>query len=71
MECVAYLRVSTEKQAEEGNGLESQKRDIQLFAGRNDMFITDWYIDDGYTGSNMYRPALQRLIADCYAKKSA
>ena len=28
MECVAYLRVSTEKQAEEGNGLDSQKRDI-------------------------------------------
>lgn len=31
MECVAYMRVSTEKQAEEGNGLDSQKRDIELF----------------------------------------
>ena len=31
MECVAYLRVSTEKQAEEGNGLDSQKRDIENY----------------------------------------
>lgn len=30
-ECVAYMRVSTEKQAEEGNGLESQKRDIENY----------------------------------------
>lgn len=69
MECVAYLRVSTEKQAEEGNGLDSQKRDITVYASKNEMVIKEWYIDDGYTGSNMNRPALQRLIADCYAKK--
>lgn len=69
MECVAYMRVSTEKQAEEGNGLDSQKRDIQSYAGKNGMLISDWYVDDGYTGANMNRPALQRLISDCYAKK--
>lgn len=33
------------------------------------MLISDWYIDDGYTGANMDRPALQRLINDCYTKK--
>lgn len=69
MECVAYMRVSTEKQAEEGNGLDSQKRDILAFAGKNEFVIKEWYIDDGYTGSNMNRPALQRLINDCYSKK--
>lgn len=69
MKCVAYMRVSTEKQAEEGNGLDSQKRDIQKYAGINGLLISDWYIDDGYTGANMNRPALQRLIADCMAKK--
>lgn len=69
MECVAYLRVSTEKQAEEGMGLDSQKRDIISYAGKNEFVIKDWYIDDGYTGSNMQRPALQRLINDCYSKK--
>lgn len=69
MECVAYIRVSTEKQVEEGNGLDSQKRDIQAYAEKNGMLISEWYIDDGYTGANMNRPALQRLINDCYAKR--
>lgn len=69
MECVAYLRVSTDKQAEEGNGLDSQKRDILSFAGKNRYVIKEWYVDDGYTGSNMNRPQLQRLINDCYSKK--
>ena len=69
MECVAYMRVSTEKQAEEGNGLDSQKRDIQNYCRKNKLIITDWYIDDGYTGSNMDRPELQRLIHDCSKKR--
>lgn len=69
MECVAYLRVSTDKQAEEGNGLDSQRRDIMAYAGKNDYIIKEWYVDDGYTGTNMNRPALQRLIGDCYSKK--
>lgn len=69
MECVAYMRVSTEKQAEEGNGLDSQKRDIKAYCQKNDLLIADWYIDDGYTGANMERPALQRMISDCMAGK--
>lgn len=69
MECVAYLRVSTEKQAEEGHGLESQKRDIESYCRKNELIIVDWYVDDGYTGSNMDRPEFQRLISDCYAKR--
>lgn len=69
MECVAYMRVSTEKQAEEGNGLESQKRDIENYCKKNEYIITDYYIDDGYTGANMDRPELQRLISDCVARR--
>lgn len=69
MECVAYMRVSTEKQAEEGNGLDSQRRDIQNYCRKNELVITDWYIDDGYTGANMDRPELQRLINDSCHKK--
>lgn len=65
MNCVAYMRVSTEKQAEEGNGLDSQKRDIEIYCRKNELIISDWYIDDGYTGANTNRPALQRLITDC------
>lgn len=69
MECVAYMRVSTEKQAVEGNGLDSQKRDIENYCRKNELVITDWYIDDGYTGTNMDRPELQRLVNDCGRKR--
>lgn len=69
MECVAYMRVSTEKQAEEGNGLDSQKRDIENYCRKNELIVSDWYIDDGYTGTNMDRPELQRLVNDCARKR--
>ena len=69
MECVAYMRVSTEKQAEEGNGLDSQKRDIDNFCRKNELIVSDWYVDDGYTGANMDRPELQRLVNDCSRKR--
>ena len=69
MECVEYMRVTTEKQAEEGNGLESQKRDILDYCSKNELIVTDWYVDDGYTGTNMNRPELQRLVADCKHKR--
>ena len=69
MECVAYLRVSTEKQAEEGYGLDLQRISITDYCRKNELIISDWYIDDGYTGSNMDRPQLQRLIRDCSKKR--
>lgn len=68
-ECVAYIRVSTEKQAEEGHGLDSQRRDIENYCRKNGLLISDWYEDDGYTGSNMNRPALQSLVTDCTKKR--
>lgn len=65
MNCVAYMRVSTEKQAEEGYGLDSQKRDIEEFCRRNQYIITEWYIDAGLSGMDMTkRQELQRLISD-------
>lgn len=69
MECVAYIRVSTEKQAEEGFGLESQRRDIKNYCRKNGLLISEWYEDDGYTGTNMNRPALQKLVTDCTKKR--
>ena len=69
MECVAYMRVSTEKQAEEGNGLDSQRRDIENYCRKNELIVSDWYIDDGNTGANMDRPELKRLVNDCSRKR--
>lgn len=65
MKCVAYIRVSTEKQAEEGYGLDSQKRDILDYCKRNNLAVSEWYIDAGLSGMDMTkRVELQRLISD-------
>lgn len=65
MECVAYLRVSTDRQVEDGYGLDSQKRDIVEYCKKNNLIISKWYIDAGLSGMEMTkRVELQRLISD-------
>lgn len=64
-----YLRVSTEEQAQEGFSIEEQQRECQAFAQRQGWQIYEVYIDDGYSGTNGDRPALQRLLQDAEAGK--
>ena len=59
---VAYERVSTDRQADLGFGLDIQEKDVLSFARRNDYKNLLLFIDDGYTGTNMDRPALQAII---------
>ena len=64
---VGYLRVSTDKQAEEGFGLDIQENEITRMARNNNLPNLVLYIDDGYTGTTMDRPALnmvKKLITD-------
>lgn len=57
-----YLRVSTDKQAEEGYGLDIQEERIVAQARFKEMKNLVLFIDDGYTGTNMDRPALNGII---------
>ena len=59
---IGYLRVSTDRQAELGYGLDIQEEAIIDFAEKNKMSNLLLFIDDGYTGTNMDRPALQHII---------
>lgn len=59
---VAYRRVSTDKQAEEGFGLEVQKEDIVRYCRQHDIQYCIMLTDDGYTGTNLNRPAIQYFI---------
>lgn len=52
MKLVAYLRVSTDRQAEEGLGLPVQRAGIKAWAKANGHRITAWYSDEGISGSN-------------------
>jgi len=59
-----YLRVSTEEQAKEGYSIASQRERLEAFCKSQGWEICDYYIDDGYSGKNLDRPAAQRLIND-------
>lgn len=60
---VAYLRVSTDAQIEK-YGLDVQKQKILDYCDKKGVVIDNWYIDGGYTGSNINRPEIQNLLED-------
>jgi DNA invertase Pin-like site-specific DNA recombinase len=49
---IGYLRVSTDKQAEDGLGLDVQRDKIRAWAKDNGHKIVAWYTDEGVSGSN-------------------
>ena len=57
-----YLRVSTDRQADLGFGLDIQEADITRYCAANGFKNLVLFIDDGYTGTSMDRPALQAII---------
>lgn len=57
-----YIRVSTGEQAAEGYSIGEQKERLTKYCEAMEWEITKVYIDPGYTGSNMDRPALQEMI---------
>lgn len=56
-----YIRVSTEEQKIKGYSVEGQLEDCKKLAETNDYIE---YVDDGYTGEILNRPALMRLQND-------
>ncbi|MCL2002465.1 MAG: recombinase family protein [Oscillospiraceae bacterium] len=59
-----YIRVSTDAQREEGYSIDAQKQMLEAHCTSRGIKDYDFYIDGGYTGSNIQRPELQRLLND-------
>jgi len=59
---VLYIRVSTEEQAKEGFSLEAQEETLARYCELHNYTVVDKYIDDGKSGKNIDRPAMQELI---------
>ena len=51
MEVLGYLRVSTDRQAEQGTGLDVQADAIELWAQLEGHEVTGWYKDEGVSGT--------------------
>lgn len=64
-----YIRVSTDAQAEEGYSIEAQQEQLTAYCISKNIKNYDYYIDRGWSGSNIDRPELQRLINDAKSKK--
>ncbi|MFT4157579.1 MAG: recombinase family protein [Microbacterium sp.] len=58
---IAYLRVSTDQQADSGLGLDAQRDTIQRYADAHG-WETEWYEDAGLSAKNMDRPQLQAAL---------
>ena len=65
----AYIRVSTDEQAEHGISLDAQKNRIMAYCQAQDWEIYEFYCDDGWSGKDLKRPAVQRLILHAEEKK--
>lgn len=59
-----YIRVSTQEQAQEGYSIGEQKERLIAYCKAHDWVIADIYVDGGYSGSNLKRPAMQKLITE-------
>lgn len=63
-EVALYVRVSTEEQAINGDSLRTQREELTKYALKNGFHIYGIYEDDGFSATNLKRPALQRLLND-------
>lgn len=59
-----YIRVSTQEQAQEGYSVGEQKERLIAYCRAHDWVVKEIYADPGYSGSNLNRPGIQKLIAD-------
>jgi len=59
--CAIYVRVSTEEQAREGFSVRDQISRLRRFASEQGWDV-EVFVDEGYSGKDMQRPGLQRLI---------
>lgn len=61
-----YLRLSSDDgDKEESNSITNQKELINFYLKKEkDLKIKDYYIDDGFTGTDFERPDFKRLLVD-------
>ena len=66
MRVAIYARVSTEDQAKEGFSLAAQIEKLRSYCKAREWQIAGEYIDDGYSGRNVNRPAYRKMMEDMH-----
>lgn len=68
----AYLRLSKEEynNEKESNSITNQRQIIDNYVKEHKEYkLVDYYVDDGYSGTNFDRPEFQRMLEDIKNKK--
>lgn len=60
---IAYLRVSTDKQADRGISLDAQRTKAESYAQLYDLDLVEVIVDAGESAKTLDRPGLQRALA--------
>lgn len=60
-----YARVSTDEQAKNGQSIPAQQKILQAQATIKGYDDFTCYVDDGYSGKSLNRPAIQQLLQEC------
>ncbi len=61
-EAVIYCRVSSERQAKEGDGIRSQEQRCRSYADTHEYRVTRVFADDGVSGAITDRPAILAML---------
>ncbi len=67
---VAYLRVSTEKQADKGVSLEAQRAKVEAYAQLYELDLVEVIVDAGVSAKTLDRPGLGKALAILKAKQA-
>src|SRR5580698_4569262 len=62
MKAIGYVRVSTDRQAEQGVSLEAQEAKIRAMATVQGVHLLDVVVDGGESAKSLNRPGLQRIL---------
>ena len=68
MKCVAYLRKST--QDKQANSLETQRREIEIYAAKNEIEIIEWF-EESISGTIKARPVFVEAVKEAKKNKCA
>ncbi|KQL37165.1 recombinase family protein [Psychrobacillus sp. FJAT-21963] len=69
MRVAAYIRVSTDEQAERGNSLNEQQERLEAYCKAMGWPKPNIYPDDGYSAGTLKRPFLEKLLKDIEENK--
>lgn len=62
MRALGYVRVSTDKQADNGCSLDAQTAKIRQYASLYDLELVDIVVDAGESAKSLHRPGLQKAL---------